>query len=132
MEYLIINGAECEPLLRTDRYIMKHLGERVVSAAEAVTGAAWRRTVPDRFEKTYTEEIKALEKVLKAKNSRVELAKWTAFIRRGTSRPWFMKSQDGWFLRQEYRWMWAALFPNVATMLGISDAMEGKPFTKNI
>ena len=22
LEYLIINGAECEPLLRTDRYIM--------------------------------------------------------------------------------------------------------------
>lgn len=36
VEYLIINGAECEPLLRTDRYIMKHLGDRVVSAVEAV------------------------------------------------------------------------------------------------
>ena len=63
VEYLIINGAECEPLLRTDRYIMKHLGERVVSAAEAVQellGAAQCRIA---LKKTYTEEIKALEKL---------------------------------------------------------------------
>ena len=61
VEYLIVNGAECEPLLRTDRYIMKHLGDRVISAVEAV-GDARGKGMPDCPEKIYTEEIKALKR----------------------------------------------------------------------
>ncbi|MBO5974059.1 MAG: hypothetical protein J6Q16_05140, partial [Clostridia bacterium] len=30
-EYLIINGAECEPLLRNDRYLMRNMAEQIVS-----------------------------------------------------------------------------------------------------
>ena len=29
-DYFIINGAECEPLLHTDRYIMTHLADRLI------------------------------------------------------------------------------------------------------
>ena len=61
VEYLIINGAECEPLLRTDRYIMKHLGDRVVSAVEAVGEMLGAKECRIALKKTYTEEIKALE-----------------------------------------------------------------------
>ena len=36
VEWLIVNGAECEPLLRTDRYLMRHNAGRVIRAAGAV------------------------------------------------------------------------------------------------
>ena len=39
LEYLIINGAECEPLLRTDRYIMKNRSAEIVRAVQAVAEA---------------------------------------------------------------------------------------------
>ena len=33
VEYLIINAAECEPLLRTDRFLMLHKAREIVTAA---------------------------------------------------------------------------------------------------
>ena len=38
-EYFIINGAECEPLLRTDRYIMTNLADRLIAGADAILQA---------------------------------------------------------------------------------------------
>ena len=35
-EILIINGAECEPLLRTDRYLMIHEAEKLVSGVDLI------------------------------------------------------------------------------------------------
>ena len=36
IEYYIVNGAECEPLLRTDRYIMTHHAPELVEALTAL------------------------------------------------------------------------------------------------
>ena len=36
IEYLIVNGAECEPLLRTDRYLMLFQAPRLVKAVAAL------------------------------------------------------------------------------------------------
>ena len=36
IEYLIVNGAECEPLLRTDRYIMRNYAPQLVRAVLAL------------------------------------------------------------------------------------------------
>ena len=33
VEYLIVNAAECEPLLRTDRWLMIHKAKEIVAAA---------------------------------------------------------------------------------------------------
>ena len=36
IKHLIINGAECEPLLRTDRYIMTNFARELVETAESL------------------------------------------------------------------------------------------------
>ena len=36
-EYFIVNGAECEPLLRTDRYLMLNKAREIVEAAATIT-----------------------------------------------------------------------------------------------
>ena len=33
VDILIVNGAECEPLLRTDRWLMRHKARQIVTAA---------------------------------------------------------------------------------------------------
>ena len=38
-EYFIINGAECEPMLRTDRYIMTNFADRFVETADRIADA---------------------------------------------------------------------------------------------
>ena len=36
VEYLIVNAAECEPLLRTDRYLMLNKADEIITAVELV------------------------------------------------------------------------------------------------
>ena len=39
VDTFIVNGAECEPLLRTDRWLMRHRAAEIVTAAAACGGA---------------------------------------------------------------------------------------------
>ena len=64
VEWLIVNGAECEPLLRTDRYLMRHNAGRVVRAAGAVARMVGAKHCVIALKRAYTEEWKALEAAL--------------------------------------------------------------------
>lgn len=129
VEYLIINGAECEPLLRTDRYIMKNLGDRVVSAVESVGELLGAKYCRIALKKTYTEEIKALENVLKDRSSIVELAKIDSFYPAGDEQTMVYEVTGRVVPPAGIPLDVGCVVSNVATMLGISDAMEGRNFT---
>lgn len=129
VEYLIINGAECEPLLRTDRYIMKHMGEQVLKAIEAVGEMLGAKYCRIALKKTYTEEIKALEKVLKQQKSKVELAKMDSFYPAGDEQTIVYEVTGRVVPPAGIPLDVGCVVSNVATMLGICDAMEGKTFT---
>ena len=81
-EYLIVNGVECEPLLRTDRYIMRTFADRVVSAVSAVQKELAIPNAVIALKHNYTEEIESLEKAISLKAS----------ILQGTSRLWSTRS----------------------------------------
>ena len=73
VEYLIVNAAECEPLLRTDRWLMVNKAEEIVTAAAmtgAMTGAAH---IYIALKETYDEEINALTEAIKKTASPVKL-----------------------------------------------------------
>jgi len=61
VEYLIINAAECEPLLKTDHYVMRHHAVEVIKAIDIVkqeVGASFAVIATKAY---YKEEISALE-----------------------------------------------------------------------
>ena len=60
IEHLIINGAECEPLLRTDRYIMTNFAKELVQTAEAVRAELGAKQCTFGLKKGYKSEIAAL------------------------------------------------------------------------
>lgn len=130
VEYLIINGAECEPLLRTDRYIMKHLGAQVIGAVEAVGQMLGAKTCYIALKKTYTEEIHTLEKVLKDRNSNVQLAKMDSFYPAGDEQVMVYEVTGRVVPPSGIPLDVGCIVSNVATLLGVSDAMSGKSFTK--
>lgn len=132
VEYLIINGAECEPLLRTDRYIMKHLGDRVVSAVEAVGEMLGAKECRIALKKTYTEEIKALEKVLKERGSKVKLAKMDSFYPAGDEQTMVYEVTGRIVRRRESLWMWAVWFPMWQRCLVSAMPWKAKALQKNI
>ena len=90
-EILIINGAECEPLLRTDRYLMIHEAEKLVSGVDLICREL---SIPEgriALKKTYTKEIEALTAAIEKLHSKVQLHLMDSFIRRVMSRWLFMK-----------------------------------------
>ncbi len=73
VEWLIVNGAECEPLLRTDRYLMRHNGEEIIRAAEAAGRLVGAENVVIALKESYEQECAALERVLAERDSEVSL-----------------------------------------------------------
>jgi Na+-translocating ferredoxin:NAD+ oxidoreductase RnfC subunit len=61
VEYLIINGAECEPLLQTDRYVMKHYAKEVVETIVQVKEEVEATYAVIATKGYYKEEIAALQ-----------------------------------------------------------------------
>ena len=61
VEYLIINAAECEPLLRTDRFLMLHKAREIVTAAGMIGDMVQAGKRYIALKETYSEEIAALE-----------------------------------------------------------------------
>lgn len=72
-EYFIVNGAECEPLLRTDRYIMTNMADRIVAGVDAICDG---RKIPKRviaLKAHYRREREALGRAIRKAGSGIEL-----------------------------------------------------------
>jgi RnfABCDGE-type electron transport complex C subunit len=73
VEYLIINGLECEPLLQSDKYMMRNKSDEIIQAAEGIGKVIGVENIVIGLKEEYYEEIKALERSIKKFNSRVKL-----------------------------------------------------------
>ena len=73
MEYLIVNAAECEPLLRTDRWLMIHKAKEIVAAAGMIGDMVQAGKRYIALKETYSEEIASLEAAIKDLGSSVRL-----------------------------------------------------------
>ena len=73
VEYLIINAAECEPLLQTDRYVIKHHAKEVVKAIQQMkkeVGATYAVIATKAY---YKEEVAILQKEITALGEEITL-----------------------------------------------------------
>jgi len=130
---LIVNGAECEPLLGTDRWLMRNRAGDIVSAAAAVAGEIGAAECVIGLKKAYTREIVALETAIR------KLPRGSVPVRLHTMES-FYPAGDEQVLVYEVtgRVVPPAGIPldvraavsNAATMAAVFDAMEGKPFTR--
>lgn len=83
VEYLIVNAAECEPLLRTDRYLMMHKSREIITAAGLMAEMVQARQAVIALKETYIKEIEALEAAIETLNSPVRLFKMKNFYPAG-------------------------------------------------
>ena len=130
IKHLILNGAECEPLLRTDRYLMIHHAEEIVRAAAAVKQSIGAESCTIGLKASYTQEIAALEAAIAAQKAPVKLHKMRSFYPAGDEQV-LVAEVTG-------RVIPAAGIPldvecavsNVGTMYNIALAMQGESFTR--
>lgn len=72
-EYFIINAAECEPLLNTDKFLMKKYAKKLVKGVEIVGEHLEAKHMYIALKGKYKEEIAELQKVIDEIESKVEL-----------------------------------------------------------
>ena len=131
VEWLIVNGAECEPLLRTDRYLMRHNAGRVVRAAGAVARMVGAKHCVIALKRAYTEEWKALEAALVGGGTvPIELFPLDSFYPAGDEQVLVYEVTERVVPPAGIPLDVGAVVSNLATMNAISDAMDGIPLTK--
>lgn len=127
---LILNGAECEPLLRTDRYLMIHQAEQIVSAAAAVREAVGAESCVIALKDSYQEEIAALERAIQAQKAPVTLHKMKSFYPAGDEQVIVAEVTGRVVPPAGIPLDVGCAVSNVGTMYQIALALEGENFTQ--
>lgn len=130
VEWLIVNGAECEPLLKTDHYLMRHHAEEIVTAAEAAGALVKAQQVVIALKESYAPERAALEKVLSDRDSVVSLCLLDGFYPAGDEQMLVFEVTGRVVPPGGIPLEAGVVVSNVATLKAIYDAMSGKPLTE--
>ena len=72
-EWFIVNAAECEPLIETDKYLCRTYADRIVAAAAAVAAHLEASHIVIALKRKYRDEIAALRAAITQAGVPIEL-----------------------------------------------------------
>ena len=72
-EYFIVNAAECEPLIETDKYLCRTYAERIVATVEKIAAHLEAAHAVIALKAKYVRETEALQNAVKALGANVEI-----------------------------------------------------------
>ena len=128
-EVFIVNAAECEPLLRTDRYLMLHRPEDLVRGVELICGELKTKDGVIALKKTYDREIEELLNAIKKLDSRVRLHLMDSFYPAGDEQVVVYEVTGKVVPPSGIPLNVGVVVDNVATVIAVYDAEMGIPFT---
>ncbi|MDR2135420.1 MAG: SLBB domain-containing protein [Treponema sp.] len=128
-ELFLVNGAECEPLLGTDRYIMAHFAEKLCTAALAVQGHLGAKRVIFVLKKHYRQQIEALKSAAAAQGAGIELCLLDSVYPAGDEQVLLYEAAGLVVPPGGIPVQAGAVISNAGTLLSVADALEGKPVT---
>lgn len=73
VDYLIVNAIECEPLLKTDQYIMRTKSYEIIKAIEEIGRLVEAKHIFIGIKEKYKKEIETLKAAINDLNSKVKL-----------------------------------------------------------
>lgn len=130
IETVLINGAECEPLLQTDRYLMRNRAEDIIAALDWIMEETKASRCVIALKKTYTREIASLSSAVRKLESKVEIHKLDAFFPAGDEQTIVYEVTGQVVPPGGIPLNVGCVVSNIATVCCIRDAMEDKPFTE--
>lgn len=130
IEYFIVNGAECEPLLRTDRYIMRNHAPQLVKAVMALREELHIPHCVIALKRHYHEEAEALRQAIADARAQIELHELESFYPAGDEQTIVYEVTGRTVPPAGLPIMAGAVVDNVATVYAIAEAMDGIPFTQ--
>lgn len=130
VETIIVNGAECEPLLQTDRYLMRNCARKLIRTADRIKEETGAKEFIIALKAAYTREIESLERAIEELGSSVKLHKLQSFFPAGDEQTIVYEVTGRSFLRLRSRFPSAAWSAMWQPSTGSGDAFEGEPFTR--
>lgn len=124
VDYLIINGAECEPLLKTDKYLIMTNGEKIIKAVEEVGGLVGAKHRIIAIKEKNVKEINHLKEVIKRLDSEVELFYLGNYYPAGDEQFMVYEVTERSIPEAGIPLDVGAVVSNVATMINIYDAIH--------
>lgn len=128
-DILIINGAECEPLLRTDRYLMVHEAEKLIGGIDLICRELSIPKACIAVKKTYTQEMASLNDAIRKLGSRVTIHQMDSFYPAGDEQVVVYEVTGRVVPPAGIPLDVGAIVDNVATIAAVADAANDKPFT---
>ncbi len=130
VEYLLVNAVECEPLLHTDKYILKTYPTEVVKAMDAVGDLIGAENLFIAIKDVNTKEIESMQQALQRCGSRAKIFPMKNYYPAGDEQMVVYDVTGRVVPPGGLPLDVGAVVSNVATMLNIYDAMQDKPVTE--
>ena len=127
IEYLIVNGAECEPLLETDKYLMRSKSLEIIKAMDEVGKKIGAKKFVLGLKRKYDSEIIKLEAEIKKSKSKVKLFLLDNFYPAGDEQILVYEVTKRAIPGGGIPLDVGAVVLNVGTMTNIYDALSDKP-----
>lgn len=129
VEYLLINAAECEPLLYTDKYIMSNFPKEIVKSVLEVKGMVEAREAYIAVKKVNDKEIAALQGAINELNAPVKVFPLENYYPAGDEQMLVYDITKRTVPPAGIPLNVGCVVSNVSTILNIYDAMSDIPVT---
>ncbi|RCW45657.1 MULTISPECIES: 4Fe-4S dicluster domain-containing protein [unclassified Halanaerobium] len=128
-EYLIINGAECEPLLMTDKYLMRTYSAEMISAANKIAEQIGVEKTVFALKKKYENERACLEKIIEDEEYKIDLFLMDSFYPAGDEQIMVYDITGRTVPEGGIPLQVGVVVTNVGTLVNSYFALQGKPVT---
>ena len=129
-EIFIVNGIECEPLLRTDRHVMEQYAPLIVKTVRAVRDSLGAKRAVIAVKEHYEKAVEALRAAVRG--TKVELYLSGSFYPAGDEQNLVYSVTGRTVPTGGIPLDVGCVVSNVSTVLHIAGAMEGRPVTEKM
>lgn len=130
-EYVIANGAECEPLLRVDQQVMAVYADKVVAGIVAIKEKTGAKQAVICLKAHYHDAVAALEKAVKGHEG-VSVKQFKSYYPAGDEQQMVYEVTGKVVPTGGLPLDVGAVVCNVSTLVNIAESMQGKPVIDKI
>ena len=131
-EYLIINAAECEPLIEIDKYLCRTYADRIVKTVDSLAKFLQAEQAVIALKGKYKSEIAALSNAIRSQHADIRIHQMDTFYPAGDEQIMVHEVTGRVVPERGLPLDVGCVVDNVGTILAIADAIEDKPVTDKI
>lgn len=129
-EDFIVNAAECEPLLSTDKYLMRHRADDIIAGLMEAANTVGAKNVTIAIKGAYTAEIASLKQAIDKAQAPVHIHEMESFYPAGDEQVVVYEVTGRVVPCGGIPLDVGAVVSNVATLVAAREAMDGMPLTE--